>query len=125
MAPEVIRQEDYNTSADVYSFGILGHCILCAEEYAYRDRYLTPIQAAMGVAKHNLRPRVNEALPKTIQTILAMCWAPKADDRPPIEIVISMLAKVRQKLQQEKEKKHDEKNSTMYAWLWGSSPESA
>lgn len=91
MAPEVIRSEPYGAAADVYSFGVLMHCVLTGNEYPYHDHYVTPAQAARGVAKHGLRPKLNKALPIGVQKIMEMCWASDAKIRPPMNVVVHMV----------------------------------
>lgn len=91
MAPEVIRCERYGTAVDVYSFGILMYCILTGNEYPYQDHYLTPAQAARGVAKHGLRPKLNSAVTIGAQKIMEMCWASDAKIRPAMSVVVHML----------------------------------
>lgn len=67
------------------------YCVLMGNEYPYHDQYLTPAQAARGVAKHGLRPKLSSVLSLSVQKIIEMCWAPDATIRPPMDIVVHML----------------------------------
>ena len=91
MAPEVIRSEKYSSPADVYSFSVLLYCVVTGEEYPYRDKYLTPAQAAMAVARKDLRPTVSSRVPATIKQVLTMCWTSEPELRPGMDQVIAML----------------------------------
>lgn len=126
MAPEVLRHDIYGTPADVYSFGILLYCMITGENYPYFDRYLTPAQAALAVAKKNLRPRLNPRIPETIKKIITMCWATDISIRPTMDVIINMLNTVlRQLIQTEKELQHGSSNDDtssqvgLFGWVWG------
>lgn len=118
MAPEVIRQEPYGAAADVYSFGVLLFCLANGEDYPYCGRYLTPAQAALGVAKHKLRPKINHHIPSRIVQIMKMCWAPDPSSRPQMDVVISMLMSTEEALL-EKWKQNKASHSNLYTWIWG------
>lgn len=80
MAPEVIEHRAYNTSADVYSFGVLMWEIFTGGKSPYE--LLSPIQAAIGVAKHGLRPKIPSNVPKDIARIMESCWEASPEARP-------------------------------------------
>eukprot|EP00741_Cyanophora_paradoxa_P003087 tig00000663_g2996.t1 len=86
-APEVLRNEPYHRSADVFSFGIVMWEIITGDLPYGR---LTPLEAAMGVATKGVRPsklkpgkNVNEELIALIE----QCWAERPDERPPMSEV--------------------------------------
>lgn len=117
MAPEVIRSERYNCQADVYSFGVLLYCVIMGVEYPYQDRYLTPCQAAVGVAKRELRPKLSCKIPESALNVITSCWKGDAEARPNMGEVIMMLNSVRTSLTKESSSSPSE---GLYAWLWGS-----
>jgi serine/threonine protein kinase len=88
MAPEVIRHENYSYPADVYSFGIL-LWELVSREQPYAG--LTPIQAAFGVAKHNLRPVMPNNIHPRYNALVNRCWYPSAADRPTFDEIVQLL----------------------------------
>lgn len=116
MAPEVIRSEPYCTAVDVYSFAILTYCVVSGTAYPYEDRYITPAQAAMGVAKQDLRPNLSSRMPPALASIITSCWDKDANQRPNIVTVVDMLETARTVLAN---KKHAKVGNSWGAWLWG------
>lgn len=98
MAPEVIRSEQYNEKADVYSFGVLLHGIACGLDYPYENEYLTAAQAATGVAKHGLRPAIAVGLDEGVKELIRRCWADEAAERPKMEQVVPILEEAKERL---------------------------
>lgn len=103
MAPEVIRGEKYDFAADVYSFGMLLHGVACGLDYPYAENYLTATQAAMGVARHDLRPKICSQMDSVVQDIISKCWSADAKDRPKMREVIKMLVEAKDVLEKKKE----------------------
>lgn len=116
MAPEVIRSEAYGTSADVYSFGILFYCVVMGEDYPYHDHYLTPAQAALGVAKHGIRPKLRLKNCEGVQKVIEMCWASDAAIRPTMDVVTNMIMTEEAKARQT-ERNLTHSHSSAYSWL--------
>lgn len=88
MAPEVIRHEPYDSSADVYSFGIL-MWELCTRELPYAD--LTAVQAAYAVAKNHLRPYMSLDINPRKKALISRCWHADASARPNMEDIEALL----------------------------------
>lgn len=91
MAPEVIEHKPYNSKADVYSFGVLLWELMTGGKSPYE--LLSPIQAAIGVAKHGVRPKIPHSCCPRVAEVMSACWAPEAEDRPTFEAVERMLIK--------------------------------
>lgn len=89
MAPEVIRHEKYSFPADVYSFGIV-LWEMHARAKPFDD--MTPIQAAFGVAKNNLRPVIPPHLSRPMKALLTRCWHPNPTNRPTFEDILQALS---------------------------------
>jgi serine/threonine protein kinase len=91
MAPEVIRHEKYSFPADVYSFGIV-LWEMCARARPFDD--LSPIQAAFGVAKNNLRPTIPSHMSPTMKALLTRCWHPNPTHRPTFKDILLLLSQL-------------------------------
>ena len=112
MAPEVIKCEKYDMSADVFSFAILLYSIIMGCTFPYMDKYLTPEQAAIGVAKKNLRPTLSSQIPECVSVILTSCWANSAKSRPTMSEAVQMLTNAEQSLSSKNNK------SKSSSWFW-------
>ena len=88
MAPEVIRHERYDQSADVYSFSILAW-----EMLNYRMPYVdkTPVEAAFAVADDGLRPQLPPHCPDSIAKLLTACWHRTPRVRPSFKQIVGQL----------------------------------
>lgn len=88
MAPEVAVKKPYNSSADVYSFGILLWQILSMD---------IPFKGLNVQLHHELvigkgiRPDLPAKWPQGWKTLVRKCWAGKLADRPPMERVLDDL----------------------------------
>lgn len=89
MAPEVIRHEPYSLPADVYSFGIF-LWELHTKSIPYGG--LSPIEAAFGVAKNNLRPSIPEGTNSKLKALMLRCWHPNPDLRPTFRDICLLLS---------------------------------
>lgn len=89
MAPEVIEHKPYGTKADVYSFGVLLWELVSGGKSPYE--LLSPIQAAIGVAKHGVRPKIPPNCDPEVAAIMEACWVPEPEKRPAFEDIQVML----------------------------------
>mmetsp|Transcript_11976 Transcript_11976/g.20807 ORF Transcript_11976/g.20807 Transcript_11976/m.20807 type:complete len:319 (+) Transcript_11976:93-1049(+) len=104
-APEVIRLENYSTSADVFSFGVLLWEIAHAETpYAGMKDY----KAANAVATKSLRPplTVTEVCPEELNLLMAKCWDDHPEKRPDFSAVVGALKELLPKLPEAKHDQH-------------------
>jgi hypothetical protein len=90
-APEVLTGGDYDTCADVYSFGIL-LWELYAQQVPYAALQLPPIQLGMQVAMKQLRPTLPVPnAPADMMDLAKQCWATEPATRPPMAQVVVRL----------------------------------
>ncbi|GAB0489461.1 hypothetical protein MMPV_000680 [Pyropia vietnamensis] len=92
MAPEVVRSEQYGPPADVFSFAILLWALLAGSGAPYG--YLTPAQAAIGVARRGLRPALPTGAHRGLAALARACWAAEPAGRPPFREVVATLGRL-------------------------------
>ena len=92
MAPEVIRAEPYNLTADTYSFAVM-LCEICALKKPYSG--LTREQLIQKVSVEDFRPEVpssgRSALPRPLQNFITLAWSPNLKVRPNMETTCGTL----------------------------------
>jgi len=86
-APEVLRNEQYTTKADVYSFAII-----LWEITTRLDPFpgMSAFELIVQVGKHGLRPGVI-AEGNPLGTLILECWDDKASLRPSFERILAIL----------------------------------
>ena len=108
MAPEVIEHKNYGLEVDVYSFGILVWELLTGK-VPYSK--LTPLQAAVGVVQHRLRPVLNSDWPPLVKDLLRACWEEEPSKRPTFDQISQMLTRIA-----EEESKKAKKSTSFFGW---------
>jgi serine/threonine protein kinase len=95
MAPEVIKNEPYDLSADVYSLGLIFYEILTGK-LPYDG--LNQMQLLMHVVMQNKRPDIDTDLrldiPIAVTNMIKLCWDANPGRRPRIDQVIQVLRHV-------------------------------
>ncbi|ELP87179.1 tyrosine kinase, putative, partial [Entamoeba invadens IP1] len=90
MAPEVLKQEKYTKSADVYSFSItMYECFGWSEAYNTKRFHFSWNIAEFVVSGNRLERR--EEIPEEIYEMIQMCWNQNPRDRCTIQSVIYCL----------------------------------
>ncbi len=88
MAPEVIRHERYQYSADVYSFAIL-MWVLMTREVPFE--YIEQVEAAGRVALDHARPPFPVGTPEKLKYLVESCWIDDPDKRMKIDTIVLIL----------------------------------
>lgn len=81
MSPENMRHEDYDSKSDVWSFGVL-LAELATCQTPYTNTYMTPVQVALSVSAHKLKPTVPGYLPDALKSLCARCCEYSPAARP-------------------------------------------
>lgn len=88
MAPEIAKNQPYNYSADVYSFGILLWEILSMERPF--ERYTCNMYLDLIVEKGH-RPKCDESWPLPLRSLMSRCWQADWRKRPSCTEVVQVL----------------------------------
>jgi len=98
MAPELSLGRPYNSSVDMFAFGILAFIVLTGNFRPYlrdtADIHSTPVNVQMVVAANpDFRPKIGASIIKEewMQRLLKDCWADDPSERPTFQMIIDML----------------------------------
>lgn len=95
MAPEILKDSEYDTKADVYSFGILMFEIV-TDSPAYpelQNGQLKEFDFRNKVATANYRPTFRFPIKKSLQTLIEQCWSSDPEERPTFNEIYSKLSR--------------------------------
>jgi len=90
-APEVLRNERYTESVDVYSFGILMWELVTRDE---PHKNTPPFQVVFAVGNQGIRPTLPSSCPTEFGALLQECWSENARDRPPFGEIMNRLERM-------------------------------
>ncbi|KIZ01642.1 hypothetical protein MNEG_6317, partial [Monoraphidium neglectum] len=91
MAPEVMRHEQYDGRADVWSFGVM-LAELITTQTPYSWAYMTPVQIALAVADGKLWPALPSHVPPRLSALVTACCRPAPDQRSTFDHIVRELA---------------------------------
>lgn len=115
MAPEVIRSEQYDSKADIFSWGVLFVELLSAKA-PYADCYHTPLQVAEGVAKGDLRPTIPKGIHTGLANLALQAMDASPSMRPSFASIVDTLTPLATEVQQHE--KHDQGRGRILRRLW-------
>eukprot|EP01119_Soliformovum_irregulare_P012713 TRINITY_DN3318_c0_g1_i1.p1 TRINITY_DN3318_c0_g1~~TRINITY_DN3318_c0_g1_i1.p1 ORF type:complete len:621 (+),score=139.58 TRINITY_DN3318_c0_g1_i1:106-1968(+) len=90
-APEVLRNERYTESVDVYSFGILCWELVTRDE---PHKNTPPFQVVFAVGTQGIRPALPSSCPTEFGALLQECWSENPKERPPFSEIMTRLEKL-------------------------------
>jgi len=95
MAPEVAKEESYDKSVDVYSFGILlWELCLCEKPFYGYSSGKHMREVVMG----GQRPAIDQAntshWPMNLKWLITRCWADSRSDRPSFAVAKQVLSDI-------------------------------
>jgi serine/threonine protein kinase len=79
MAPELIREQEYSGSADVYAYAFVAFEIL-SETLAFDE--VQSVEQLKQLVLKGIRPRLVDAIPKNYKDLIIAAWDQRADIRP-------------------------------------------
>jgi serine/threonine protein kinase len=87
MAPEIIRNAPYSTSADVYSFGVVIWEV-CTRQVPFGS--CNPMQVVFKVNAGE-RPPITDGIPRVLADLIERCWHEDQYQRPAFVDVVQIL----------------------------------
>ena len=84
----MIRHEQYDYAADIFSFALVMWEIITREK-PFQSK--SQIEAAAAVAIEGKRPPFPDDTPTAIKVLIESCWAVKPSDRMKVEDIINCL----------------------------------
>jgi len=115
MAPEIVRGERYDGSADVYSFAVLCFAMMVpqGDAFAYFSQCVenddganlsdSKMNIMNRIATMDLRPEIPGHCNKLLEALVRSCWHPKRTARPSFDIVVEKLSEVKKNIIDSKE----------------------
>ena len=115
MAPEVLKSENYNEKADVYSFAIvmyevLQKCMLLA--FVSLRGIPAEVEQYIESVLSGFRPYLPSDWPAEVKTLLTKCWSSNLSDRPSMDTILESLLDIQEKgllHEEEPNAKHQQK----------------
>ncbi|KAK8880849.1 hypothetical protein M9Y10_003544 [Tritrichomonas musculus] len=91
MAPEMFNDDnDYDKSADVYSFSLIAHQIITGQPFLKEAK--NPYQVLLKI-EDGVRPNLDiESISDKMKKLLVRCWSKFRDDRPSFEEICNSLS---------------------------------
>ena len=91
MAPEILSNAPYTTSADIYSFSLVIWEVITQQPFYEEFKFNSQIE--IHVVNHNLRPDVSAFTPAA-RSVLEKTWAPQPGMRPTASSLLTILSKL-------------------------------
>ena len=89
MAPEVVSHQPYDSKCDVFSYAIVLWEVASGGGVPYAG--LSPLQAAVGVVQHGLRPQLPATSHPALARLMVACWAQQPAARPTFSALAEQL----------------------------------
>jgi serine/threonine protein kinase len=87
-APEILRSERYDFTADVYSYSII-----LFEIFHWMEPYarMSVMQIMVAVTEHDERPEIDFEIPEEVCALICDSWHPDASQRPSFASLVERL----------------------------------
>lgn len=93
MAPELLRNETFDSKIDVYAFGILMYSVLTFKP-PYIDKIVNRVQKSQFILRIDKaeRPKYDKMIKHSLYDLCAQCWKPVPHERPSFPEIYAMLS---------------------------------
>ena len=91
MSPEVALDQPYNTSSDVYSFGLILYEIVFMET-PYKD--MDASTHLKKIIQKGARPKILPGIPRGLEGVITRCWDADPHKRPMLDNIAPILTEV-------------------------------
>lgn len=92
-APEIWLRDDYDTSVDVYAFGLLMYEVVTGRKpYSELPDSITLVQFRKKLVNENYRPPIPKSTQEEMKEIIENCWAGNPNDRPSFQDIYKALS---------------------------------
>lgn len=86
MASEIISEEKYSKSSDVYAFGFIVYEIMTYDE-PFKNCSIYKLMSK--VMNEGYRPDISDDVPDVYRELIVKCWPQKAEERPSFDQIVS------------------------------------
>ena len=98
-APEILKVKDYDSSVDVYSFGMVMYYVLSGKEPYSEHSENTKEEICHKIAYEDLRPDLS-SIPENfrqLRSLMEKCWSDEPSERPSFDFIYKTLLEEYQK----------------------------
>ena len=88
MAPEILSEEKYSKSGDVYAFGFIVYEILSVKR-AFENMNIFDLMKKVMIEGY--RPEISEDIPDSFRNLIERCWSQNDEDRPTFNSIVDEL----------------------------------
>lgn len=86
LSPEVLLNDEYSKSSDVYAFGLIAYEIICNE--VPFNEIDNSNQVFHEVVINKKRPIIKQSIPLCYRQLIEMCWAQEVNERPTFDEIV-------------------------------------
>lgn len=90
MAPEILSNEEYSKSGDVYAFAFIVFEMMSGEQ-PFKGEKMSIFQLIKKVSNDGFRPKISDDVPTSYRELIESCWSQKSEDRPSFKDIVESL----------------------------------